>query len=323
MANFSDNIDKKNHFYGIPAWKKVKFEREILKYFVGEGSGEISGLEESFSNSFSLANLCDSVCIRFKLRKAISPHNSIFKNFEYISEVIRNCEWYEFLEFIEILGDVILEADFKAQEEIEYGSGEWNHELNWKIYTFGYNSYFSLVNNFLKNELPEYLLAIDGRIYSRKNEDPLLASSDILNLENQKKSDKNLLLKKSKIEDLLQALDYSGLEQDDRISMDRAFDLMINENYKQALLLFFPTLESVVNKKIKPLNHENQKFSGLYNKLQFLEKHKLITKNFTKLIPLNETRNVAAHGEYEEVGNFALLDCLRVIEAFRLLLSVE
>lgn len=302
MLFFSENLDneQKNQLGNVvPVWFRLRYEKEILSHFIDENI-----LDLSIIDSLPLQKLCEEICVTLKLNKTVSPNEPEQTKMTYIKEVILNSKWYEFFDFIEVVGDLLSDSDYEAVEVFENLSKnddlyfDISLDVGLKLDNYSHETYLEKVNKLFLSHLPMFYLADKGRIHLIESfldiEKLFTKSSSSSEQSHTEKITTNIII--STETDWLIEQGKDLFDNSIRDSIQNAAQLVYENQYKDALKILRPTIEEICNKKIKQLGNDPTVFSGLSKKAEFLESQGYLPKQMIKFLGAIDSRNTVSHG---------------------------
>ena len=306
MKSFSEKILVENTIplseQDAPAWLRLGYVKNVLKYFSSPEA-------ESFPNQpVDLEILSEELCIRLKL--PLSPTRGS-NSWDYITERIRNCDWDQFYDIVEIVGMEINCRDSEVinlwnqiVEQIERdGYVEDNdfepESAQVRLDEYGFDAYLQKVNQLLNST--NYRYTINGIVYSPTNSDVLQPNNPIFDgMGSEVYAPEDIHPSKPiVVEHLLNKIGKSDLfDESDRVSLRISAEHYCNKEYKDALYVIFPIIEMILNKMLSKAGMQANGLHGLWEKAQWLEKHGCIEPDLLKCIEfLKPSRNQLLHGD--------------------------
>lgn len=304
MPHFSDTLrddQKKSHDYEIPVWLRILFVREVLSYFY------VLTKDKSHHTLISIPYLHDSVLVHYKLQDEITD----------LPRFLRSCQWYEFLDFIELFADELLRAEDECEKEInntpepaidseEYndyclGMMEDKTYLGFRALSYGSYEYIARINAFFSSYLSKYGFNNTGRIFLVED-NPTLRKE----LDNNFPSIKTVQ-PRTEIEWILENIDNSLINEQDRNSLSKASDLFYQANFRECLCILVVVLESIANILVINQGKKPEDFLGLTKKMEFLEKAEILPNGLKNYFQVVYLRNKFIH-EHDFLPDNELLE---------------
>ena len=285
----------------VPGWVRVKYLKEVLEYFVG--------ISEISPCRLYIVDLCDAICINLKLQDAILMGSSGTEMENYLSNVIRNCKWFQFYDAIEVIGDVVATEDMESIEryqiEVELGSDMiidyWAHAVV-RLENCSFEIYRQKVNELLISISTNFQFGEDGMLFPI-NED----GSQIIN-GNSEHLYRQIPIYPRNVEDQLSIDDTDDLilflesnkfiHESNRESIINSVNQYRQGKVKDSLILIYPEIESAISARMRRVGGSPEKFNGLPKKVEWLEKEGHLPPYLSKMIGFfKSNRNHLVHGD--------------------------
>lgn len=174
MKHFSEKLTSTNDFLipEAPAWLRLKYIRDVFNHFIPKRPKhyipdyEDIDYEEEFS--IPLDRVSEDICIQQRLDDI--PNNKT-NHYEFITNIIKECDWQQFYDIIEIVGQVILSQDLEIIHEWDDAyiidsderndmDSDFNYRLaKIRLDDYSFDTYLEKVNRLLStSELPLFFM---------------------------------------------------------------------------------------------------------------------------------------------------------------------
>lgn len=317
--------------YKAPSWLRVQYIRDVFNYFAQRKNDYFYYFDSNPPNDlldFPLQKISDEICIQLKHD---SLTNSESNYYLFITDLIRNCNWHHFYDIIEIIAHVLSSLDFEIinvwegltyryEDDPDDAEMYFNfREARVRLDEYGIDTYLYKVNQlFNSTELP-FRIGPDGQLIlepkSNANNKSTLHETNSIDKQNE------IIETRGYLEEFLALVKKSKiLDDEDRSSIKNSTTLFQEKQFQNSLEILFPNIEKVMNRLITNNGGDDSKFHGLANKVEWLGKNNILSKDITRNVDfLRMYRNKIAHGDLSMRPGFAEPACVFAIRWYKLL----